>query len=118
VQLVWAFILFVGMLWLPETPRWLVKKDRVEEAAQSLARLRSLPTQDALVQSELEEIVCGLQKEREAGISSYLDCFRMGPNKIAFRTFTGIAVQAWQQLTGINFIAYCTHFHVPIRTAP
>ncbi|CDO72675.1 hypothetical protein BN946_scf184985.g94 [Trametes cinnabarina] len=106
VQLMWALILFVGMFWLPETPRWLVKEDRTDDAADSLSRLRSLPKEDPTVQNELEEIVSGLRQERDAGINSYLDCFRMGPNKIAFRTFTGIAVQAWQQLAGINFIAY------------
>lgn len=41
------------------------------------------------------------------GESSYLDCFRSSHNKIALRTFSGIFIQAWQQLTGINFIFYC-----------
>ena len=37
-----------------------------------------------------------------------MDCFRFTHNKIFFRTMTGIFIQAWQQLTGINFIFYCT----------
>lgn len=44
----------------------------------------------------------------ELGESSYADCFKAGPNKIALRTLSGIFIQAWQQLTGINFIFYCT----------
>jgi len=44
--------------------------------------------------------------EEELGESSYIDCFKNGPNKILFRTLTGIFLQAWQQLTGINFIFY------------
>jgi sugar porter (SP) family MFS transporter len=35
-----------------------------------------------------------------------MDCFRSSDNRICFRTLTGIFIQAWQQLTGINFIFY------------
>jgi MFS family permease len=35
-----------------------------------------------------------------------MDCFRPSDNRILFRTLTGISIQAWQQLTGINFIFY------------
>ncbi len=35
-----------------------------------------------------------------------MDCFRSSDNRIRFRTLTGIFIQAWQQLTGINFIFY------------
>ena len=42
----------------------------------------------------------------DIGESSYADCFRSGHNKIHLRTLTGISIQAWQQLTGINFIFY------------
>ena len=41
------------------------------------------------------------------GESSYLDCFKFTHNKIFLRTLSGIFIQAWQQLTGINFIFYC-----------
>ncbi|KAI0364811.1 AmMst-1 [Pilatotrama ljubarskyi] len=106
IQLIWAFILFVGMLWLPETPRWLIKKNRQDDATKAMSRLRSLPMDDPAVQNEIADIVHALNEEREMGQSSYLDCFRSNRNKIALRTFTGIALQAWQQLTGVNFISY------------
>jgi SP family sugar:H+ symporter-like MFS transporter len=47
-----------------------------------------------------------LKHEEALGDSSYLDCFRPSDNRILFRTLTGIFIQAWQQLTGINFIFY------------
>ncbi len=37
---------------------------------------------------------------------SYSDCFRPTSNRILFRTVTGMAIMAGQQLTGINFIYY------------
>ncbi|KAI0359460.1 AmMst-1 [Trametes cingulata] len=106
IQLIWAFILFGGMLWLPETPRWLIKQNRHEDAARAMSRLRSLPMDDPVVKDEIADIVTALNEEREMGQSSYLDCFRSSRNKIALRTLTGIALQAWQQLTGVNFISY------------
>lgn len=75
-----------------------------------MSRLRSLPVNDPVVQSELEEIAAALEEEREMDQSSYADCFRFTRNKIALRTLTGIALQAWQQLTGINFISYCMYY--------
>ncbi|KAL7280854.1 MFS monosaccharide transporter [Trametes coccinea BRFM310] len=106
IQFIWAFVLFVGMFWLPETPRWLIKNDRPGDAARSLSRLTSLPEDDPEVQAELEDIRAALREEQERGESSYLDCFKFNKNKIAFRTLSGIFIQAWQQLTGINFIFY------------
>ena len=95
------------MLLLPESPRWLIKKGRDERAAASLARLTSLPANDPIVQEELNDIRVSLEEEKQMGVSTYIDCFRPGePNKILFRVVSGMALQAWQQLTGINFIFY------------
>ncbi|KAI0364809.1 AmMst-1 [Pilatotrama ljubarskyi] len=106
IQLVWAAILFIGMLWLPETPRWLILKNRKEQAVESMSRLRALPIHDPTVQNEVDEMVSALQEELVMGQGSYVDCFRSARNKIALRTFTSITLQACQQLTGINFITY------------
>jgi len=106
IQFVWAFILVTGMLWLPESPRWLIKRSRDKDAAKSLGRLLSLPADDPIVEQELDEIRANLEQEQALGESSYIDCFKGGKNKIGLRTLTGIFIQAWQQLTGINFIFY------------
>ena len=91
---------------LSQSPRWLIKKNRDAEAARALSRLTSLPVDDREVTFELEEIRRNLKYEEEVGASSYMDCFRSSDNRIRFRTLTGIFIQAWQQLTGINFIFY------------
>jgi len=84
----------------------LIKKNRDADAAQALSRLTSLSVDDPEVLFELEEIRSNLKYEEEVGASSYMDCFRSSDNRILFRTLTGIFIQAWQQLTGINFIFY------------
>ena len=108
LQMIPAIILSVGMLYLPESPRWLVKTGRDAQAAASLARLTSLSKDDPEVESELADIRAALKEEQDRGEGSYADCFRATHNKILLRTLTGIFIQAWQQLTGINFIFYCT----------
>ena len=94
------------MILLPESPRWLIKRERDQDAARALSRLISLPPDHPELQAELDEVRVSFQHEKELGESSYRDCFRATDNRILLRTLTGIFIQAWQQLTGINFIAY------------
>lgn len=106
IQFAWGAILAGGMMFLPESPRYLIKRGREDKAAQSLARLIGANPADPEVTAELNEIRVNLRAEEELGESSYLDCFRNTHNKILLRVMTGIWLQAWQQLTGINFIFY------------
>ncbi|KAI0389491.1 high-affinity glucose transporter RGT2 [Xylariaceae sp. FL0594] len=103
IQFAWAIILIAGMLVLPETPRYLIRKGNNAEAARSLGRLRRLAPDHPAITSELEEIRANHEYEMSLGSSSYLDCFR-GP--MIKRQLTGMGIQALQQLTGINFIFY------------
>ena len=89
-----------------QSPRWLIKNERDADAARALSRLTSLPADDPEVLSELEEIRLNMKHEEEIGQSSYLDCFRNSDNRIRFRVISGILLQGFQQLTGINFIFY------------
>ncbi|KAM5530224.1 hypothetical protein V8D89_016112 [Ganoderma adspersum] len=106
IQFVWAAILAAGMFFLPESPRWLIKNGKDEAAARALARLTSLSPGDPEVEIELSDIRAALAEEQKLGESSYADCFKSTHNKICLRTLSGIFIQAWQQLTGINFIFY------------
>lgn len=102
VQLGWSLILILGMVCLPETPRYLIKRDRHEDAARSLARLRRLP-RDSRHLAEIAEIAEHHEHELNLGGSSYVDCFKGNLGK---RLLTGCLLQAFQQLTGVNFIFY------------
>uniref|UniRef100_A0A0D2YFL2 Major facilitator superfamily (MFS) profile domain-containing protein n=1 Tax=Fusarium oxysporum (strain Fo5176) TaxID=660025 RepID=A0A0D2YFL2_FUSOF len=103
VQLLWSLILFGGVLFLPETPRFLVKKNNLEKAAKSLSRLRRLTHDSPEITQELNEVIANHEFEMNLGSSSYLECFKPPMLK---RQLTGMGLQALQQLTGINFIFY------------
>jgi len=103
IQFAWAIIIVSGMLILPETPRFHIKKARPEKAAKALSTLRRLPVDHPALVEELAEITANHEYELSLGKATYLDCFKGNLGK---RLFTGCALQALQQLTGVNFIFY------------
>lgn len=112
VQFLWALVLGVGLFILPESPRYFVKKGRIEDAAKALAYVRGQPLESEYVKDELAEIVANNEFEmlhlpQTSYLGSWSACFKgsiMTGNSSLRRTVLGIALQAFQQLTGINFI--------------
>jgi hypothetical protein len=51
-----AVLLFLSMLFLNESPRWLARTDQWEKSAQILSHVRHLPESHAYVQQELVEM--------------------------------------------------------------
>merc|ERR1712098_804230 len=103
LQFAWALILATGLIFLPETPRYLIKAGQRYHAAQSLSTLRRLPIDHPSLQEELREIETNLQHELElGGRTSYTDFLKW--HTLGKRVVTGSALQALQQLTGVNFI--------------
>ncbi|KAL9599706.1 MAG: hypothetical protein Q9219_003694 [cf. Caloplaca sp. 3 TL-2023] len=103
VQFAWAIIMVVGMLILPETPRYYIKVGKQEQAAKALSRLRRLDIDHPALVEELAEVHANHEYEMSLGKSSYIECFK---GTIGKRLLTGCLLQALQQLTGVNFIFY------------
>ncbi|USP73161.1 hypothetical protein yc1106_00435 [Curvularia clavata] len=114
VQFLWAIILAVGLALLPESPRFWVKKGKLDKAAGALARVRGQPVDSEYIQDELAEIIANHEYEmsvvpQTSYLGSWMACFEGKISKPASnsrRTTLGIVMQAMQQLTGINFIFY------------
>ena len=104
IQMAPAAVLFVGTIFLPFSPRWLINKGRNAEALSVLARLHSNGDETAPhVVSEYEEIVAQVEHERAVSVSSYLELFK---GTLLRRLVLGILIQIFQQFTGINSIMY------------
>ncbi|BGP57254.1 hypothetical protein JCM8202_002831 [Rhodotorula sphaerocarpa] len=102
LQLIWAAIVFVGTVLSPESPRYYLQRGNLDRARVNLAKLRGLPDDDAGLLAELDLINKGVEDEKLAADSTYLDCFRPR-DRMLQRTMTGILIQMGQQWTGINF---------------
>ncbi|CCH61755.1 hypothetical protein TBLA_0F02130 [Henningerozyma blattae CBS 6284] len=108
LQYVWAAFLAAGMLFLPESPRFYVLRDNLDEAARSLSFLRGVPVHDSALLEELVEIKANYDYEAAVGSTSFWDCFISTETrpKETLRMFTGLGIQAFQQFAGINFVFY------------
>lgn len=108
LQYVWSLFLCLGVLFLPESPRFHVTQGNLEKALICLSKLRRLPLDDDDLIEEIVEIKANYDYEMSFGRTSYLDCFRSGAGrcKQSIRMVTGMGVQAFQQCSGINFIFY------------
>ncbi|KAK6543542.1 High-affinity glucose transporter rgt2 [Orbilia ellipsospora] len=106
IQFAWALILFFGMMFLPETPRFLIKRNRLEDAAISLSTLRRLPADHPEVLTELNEIKANHEYEMSIGQTSYTDLLSNKSGFLRKRLLTGVGIQVFQQLSGANFIFY------------
>ncbi|QPC70972.1 hypothetical protein HYE68_001724 [Fusarium pseudograminearum] len=105
LQLVPGVILAFGIMLLPETPRFLVKKGRNDDAGISLSRFRRLDITHPALVNELQEIIANHQYEMTLGHDTYRALFTSN-SSLGNRTLTGCVLQMLQQLTGINFVMY------------
>lgn len=97
----WSTLTAASLFFLPETPRYLIKMDKYDKAAVSLAKLRRLPPDHPAIIEELNEVQANHLYEMSLGKATYLDCFK---GTVGKRLLTGCLLQALQQLTGVNFI--------------
>lgn len=85
---------FIGVIWLPESPRWLVKAGKDEKARLVLARIGSKAFADGTL-SDIEKSLSGDRKQ------SYRAVFEKG---VRPAVLVGVILAAFQQLCGINVV--------------
>ncbi|KAF2999923.1 hypothetical protein E8E13_008964 [Curvularia kusanoi] len=123
IQLVPAAILFIGMLWMPFSPRWLVHHGREDEARRTLAGLRELPEDHELIELEFLEIKAQSMFEKRSIAERFphlAQLTTMNTLKLQFvaigalfktkamfkRVVVATVTMFFQQWTGINAVLY------------
>jgi MFS transporter, SP family, general alpha glucoside:H+ symporter len=110
VQWVWPLPLFLCAYFVPESPWWLVRKGRNEEAKESLRRLATKETYDETEFTQRAAMMMhttALEKTETAG-ASWFDCFR-GIN--LRRTEIVCATWAFQWLCGNPLMGFSVVFY-------
>lgn len=90
-----AAILVAGMLFVPDTPRWLLRQERDDDARAVLRRIRPSPD----VEKEVQEIKAALGQQR-SGRGELLNPL------VKPALVVGVALAIFQQVTGINTVIY------------
>ncbi|CCH57923.1 hypothetical protein TBLA_0A01240 [Henningerozyma blattae CBS 6284] len=105
LQFAWCLFLVGAMLFVPESPRFLIEKGRYEDAKRSIAKSNKVSPDDPAVIMEADEIQAAIDKERAEGEATWGDLLDT-QHKILPRVINGIMLLALQQLTGANYFFY------------
>ncbi|KJZ72018.1 hypothetical protein HIM_08579 [Hirsutella minnesotensis 3608] len=109
LQWMWPLPLFIGICFAPESPWWLVRKGKTDEAKHALLRLTSLDRETDFDADETVAMMVhttALEEKMTAG-ATYWDCFK----GVDLRR-TEIVCMTWaiQNLSGNSFSNYSTYF--------
>ncbi|QID87013.1 hexose transporter hxt9 [Saccharomyces pastorianus] len=101
----WATFMISGMMFVPESPRFLVEVGRHEEAKRSISKSNKVSVDDPALLAEYDAIRAGIELEKLAGNASWGELLST-KTKVFQRVIMGVMIQSLQQLTGDNYFFY------------
>lgn len=105
---IWTLVLGLGIWGFKETPRFVYRLGRVEEAKQTLMRTYGAPENHYAIYVQMEEMESKLRAEvhrKSSGpIGDIVEMVRAP--RMLYRILLGVALQMFQQLTGANYFFY------------
>ncbi|SGZ58446.1 CIC11C00000004165 [Sungouiella intermedia] len=104
-QIFFAIILFTGITNMPESPRWLISKDRKDEAMEVLAALKGLSIDDDEVFAEATVVQDAVTRFSRSQVG-FKTLFSGGKTQHFQRMVIGASTQFFQQFTGCNAAIY------------
>lgn len=105
LQMLPGVLLLIGIIFQNESPRWLVEKDRHEDAAAALAKVRGKPVDDKDVVQELEEIIADFRGHEKLALTAQIRA-TFSSRSAFYPASMSVIAMFWQQWTGTNSINY------------
>jgi sugar porter (SP) family MFS transporter len=106
-QIVFGVVVMLGPIWLPESPRWLLTRDRTEEATKVIAALRGLSVNDDDTKMEVGVIIDSIRASgHKSGNTPFSALFTGGKTQHFRRMLLGASAQLFQQIGGCNAVIY------------
>ncbi|OBT68260.1 hypothetical protein VE03_02339 [Pseudogymnoascus sp. 23342-1-I1] len=103
-QILFGLFLSVVMVFLPESPRWLISRERYEEGESVLASLHGKDTHHPEVQAQKAVIMDSLRAAGKG--ASFSSLFTGGKSQHTRRMLVGSSAQLFQQIGGCNAVIY------------
>lgn len=114
---VWTAILGAGVWFFPETPRFVYRRGRAEEAKRTLMRVYGAPEDHISIYTQMEELESKFREEQAVAkvgpIREAVDMFRAP--RMTYRILLGVMLQMFQQLTGANYFFYYGTVSLPLK---
>ncbi|CAG79781.1 general substrate transporter [Yarrowia lipolytica] len=107
LQIIFSGIMLIGSIFVHESPRWLMKIGKEEEAVETLCKIRKLPADDLYVQGEILMVREQIEREKQAMTgASYWSLFKelLATPANRYRLFLGLMIQILGQWSGANAI--------------
>ncbi|PSN60154.1 hypothetical protein BS50DRAFT_506960 [Corynespora cassiicola Philippines] len=106
-QCFFAFVILIVPFWLPESPRWLLTKDRSDEAVKVIAALRGLSVDDEETHLQVTIINDSIKASgHHGGVTPFSALFTGGKTQHFRRMMLGASSQLFQQVGGCNAVIY------------
>jgi MFS family permease len=107
LQLIPGGLLMIGLVFMPESPRWIAKVHGRVRAIKTLSHLRGLPIDHSAVQEEVDDILNQLEFELADSVGNTRAAWKelMQPG-LRNRVFLGVMVMVFFQMCGSNSINY------------
>ncbi|KAH8887133.1 general substrate transporter [Thozetella sp. PMI_491] len=104
-QCFFSIVTFVLTLFMPESPRWLVLRDRIDEARDIIARLLGKNPESPEAKEDLRIIVDSVSREMQEPAITIKEIMHNGRQQNLRRILLGCGVAFMQQASGTNVMA-------------
>ena len=102
-QILWTLMAISFIYTLPESPRWLIKVGRIQEAREIMAILADITPDADIIDKDIREVQTSLQIAESGTVK---DFFTMGKYRIMHRAMLAVLGLFFSQICGINIITF------------